>query len=178
MLNLERGLGNGGCTLALLAFIREQRSSHTHTSAPSFPQLLPPATGSSPRVHSRAPYSLHRASASSHVAAARQPPIPSDALPHAPYVLSKAQPSSAHRSVDFRCHSGDGSGSAGAGGDGGGDGGGGLGAGGGYSALANAASANHAFMRGAMRERSAACNNAKLAPNRHTISTPAVPLCR
>ena len=80
------------------------QSSHTHTSASSCPQPLPRATGSSSRVHRRAPCRLHRASASSHVALCRQPPMPSDELPHTPYVLSYAPRSSAHRSVDLRCH--------------------------------------------------------------------------
>ena len=53
--------------------------------------------------------------------------MPSDELPHTPYVLSYSQPSSAHRSVDLRCH---GVGGGNGGGDGGGDGGGGEGGGG------------------------------------------------
>ena len=92
-------------------------------------------------MHRRAPCSLHRASASSHVALCRQPPMPSDELPHTPYVLSYSHPCSAHRSVDLRCHGvgggrgggeggGDGGGGDGGGGDGGGDGGGGEGGGG------------------------------------------------
>ena len=73
-------------------------------------------------MHSRAPWSLHRASASSHVALSRQPPIPLDELPHAPNRLSYGQPSSEQRSVDRRCH---GVGGGSGGGEGGGEGGGG-----------------------------------------------------
>ena len=51
--------------------------------------------------------------------------MPSDELPHTPYVLSYSHPSSAHRSVDLRCHGvGGGNGGGEGGGDGGGDGGG------------------------------------------------------
>ena len=53
--------------------------------------------------------------------------MPSDELPHTPYVLSYSQPSSEHRSVDLRCH---GVGGGKGGGEGGGDGGGGDGGGG------------------------------------------------
>ena len=77
-------------------------------------------------MHSRAPWSLHRASASSHVALSRQPPIPLDELPHAPNRLSYGQPSSEQRSVDRRCH---GVGGGSGGGEGGGEGGGGEGGG-------------------------------------------------
>jgi len=67
--------------------------------------------------------------------------MPSDELPHTPYVLSYSHPSSAHRSVDLRCHGvgggngggeggGDGGGGDGGGGEGGGEGGGGEGGGG------------------------------------------------
>ena len=48
--------------------------------------------------------------------------MPSDELPHTPYVLSYSQLSLAHPSVDLRCH---GVGGGNGGGDGGGDGGGG-----------------------------------------------------
>ena len=56
--------------------------------------------------------------------------MPSDELPHTPYVLSYSHPSSAHRSVDMRCHGvGGGNGGGEGGGEGGvGDGGGGRGA--------------------------------------------------
>ena len=72
--------------------------------------------------------------------------MPSDELPQTPYVLSYSHPSSAHRSVDLRCHGvgggngggegcGDGGGGDGGGGDGGGgDGGGGSSGGGGDGA--------------------------------------------
>ena len=62
-------------------------ASHTHTSSASWPQPLRSFTGSSARVHSRAPCSLHLASASCHVALCRQPPMPAFELPHTPSSL-------------------------------------------------------------------------------------------
>ena len=68
-------------------------ASHTHTCSASCPQPLRSVTGSSARVHRRAPYWLHRASASYHVALFRQPPMPAEELPHTPNVESNVQPS-------------------------------------------------------------------------------------
>ena len=58
--------------------------SHTHTSAASWPHPVARDAGSSASVHSRAPYSRHRASACSQVAAERQPPMLSDEWAHTP----------------------------------------------------------------------------------------------
>ena len=93
-------------------------SSYDHTSESSCPQPPPRAAGSSYRLHNRASNWSQRSFASCQLAECRQPPIPWDELPHAPYLLSKVQPSSVQVSFDWRCHGGDGGG-----GDGGGDGG-------------------------------------------------------
>ncbi len=74
-------------------------ASHTHTSFASNPHPPPLFTGSSASVHSRAPYWLHRASASLHVALVRQPP--SCELPHTPSVASYSKPSSEHRRAEL-----------------------------------------------------------------------------
>ena len=71
--------------------------SHTHTCSASCPQPVYWVTGSSARVQRRAPYSLHRASASYQVASCRQPPMPADELPQTPSAVSNDQPSCSHR---------------------------------------------------------------------------------